>query len=80
MLKGLWGHLNVNMVMSFKYLYHFGNFSLRLKQNRYPVMLLTQADTTAYESYGDQRTKSVTMAAEFCIAHDLLVGIPSKRV
>ncbi|XP_053380128.1 glycerophosphocholine phosphodiesterase GPCPD1-like [Mercenaria mercenaria] len=54
--------------------------ALRLKQNRYPVLFLTQADTTIYEPYGDIRTTSVPMAAEFCIAHDLLGVNPMSDI
>ncbi|KAH3838085.1 putative glycerophosphocholine phosphodiesterase GPCPD1 homolog 2 [Dreissena polymorpha] len=45
---------------------------LRLKQNVFPVMFLTQGDTIVYDWYRDHRTHSVVMAAEFAIAHDLL--------
>lgn len=46
--------------------------ALRLKQNKYPVLMLTQADTTVYPSYADIRTQSIKMAAEFAQAHSLL--------
>ena len=50
-------------------------FSLRLKQNKYPVLMLTQADTTIFPMYADVRTQSIMMAAEFAQAHGLLVSI-----
>ncbi|WAQ99036.1 GPCP1-like protein [Mya arenaria] len=45
---------------------------LRLKQNRFPVLFLTQGDTDQYDLYRDKRTHSVIMATEFAIANDLL--------
>ena len=65
--NGLNEELNFNM-----YMY---NFRLRLKQNRFPVLLLTQADTTIFPSYSDVRTHCVMIAAEFAQAHNLLVRI-----
>ncbi|KAL4219632.1 hypothetical protein ACF0H5_022204 [Mactra antiquata] len=45
---------------------------LRLKQNRWPILFLTEADTTVYPWYKDKRTQCVIMGTEFCIAHGLL--------
>ena len=63
-------------ILDYFTIYHTGicDFRLRLKQNRYPVLLLTQADTKIYPHYADVRTQSVMMAAEFAQAHDLLVS------
>ena len=38
---------------------------VRSKQNKYPVLFLTQGVNTKYEDYRDPRTWSIPMAAKF---------------
>ena len=38
---------------------------MRSKQNKYPVLFLTQGVNTKYEDYRDPRTWSIPMAAKF---------------
>jgi len=47
---------------------------LRLKQNVYPVLYLSQGDTPRYIPYAGIRTQSVVMATEFALSAGLLVG------
>lgn len=44
---------------------------LRAKQNRYPVLFLTQGDTKKYAPYEDSRTSTVEMAFQFAISESL---------
>uniref|UniRef100_A0A023FBW1 Glycerophosphocholine phosphodiesterase GPCPD1 n=2 Tax=Triatoma infestans TaxID=30076 RepID=A0A023FBW1_TRIIF len=45
---------------------------IRLKQNRYPVMFLTQGMTDKYPPYHDPRCQSVPMAVDFAVCMDIL--------
>ncbi|WAR31646.1 GPCP2-like protein [Mya arenaria] len=45
---------------------------LRLKQNVFPVLFLSQADTSRYVPYAGIRTQSVVMATEFALSAGLL--------
>ncbi|KAK9510485.1 hypothetical protein O3M35_005264 [Rhynocoris fuscipes] len=45
---------------------------IRLKQNRYPVMFLTQGMTDKYPPYHDPRCQSVPMAVDFAVGMDIL--------
>jgi len=47
---------------------------IRLKQNKYPVMFLTQGITSRYSDYHDPRTRSIPMAVNFA-RHAGLLGI-----
>ncbi|KRY32018.1 putative glycerophosphocholine phosphodiesterase GPCPD1 -like protein T05H10.7, partial [Trichinella spiralis] len=44
---------------------------LKIKQNRYPVLFLTQGDNSRYEIYEDWRTWSSDTAVKFAFVHDL---------
>ncbi|XP_022900956.2 glycerophosphocholine phosphodiesterase GPCPD1-like [Onthophagus taurus] len=45
---------------------------VRLKQNKYPVMFLTQGDTKRYPPYDDQRCWNMTNAVHFSKMHEIL--------
>lgn len=45
---------------------------LRLKQNKYPVMFLTQAVTARYQSYKDPRCLTVKAGVQFSLCMELL--------
>ncbi|XP_015371225.1 PREDICTED: glycerophosphocholine phosphodiesterase GPCPD1-like [Diuraphis noxia] len=45
---------------------------LKMKQNRYPVLFLTQGVTTRYPSYADPRCHSIQNAVYHATCHDLL--------
>jgi len=45
---------------------------IRLKQNKYPVMFLTQGITSKYPPYHDQRCQNVPMAVHFAIGSGIL--------
>ncbi|XP_014281827.1 glycerophosphocholine phosphodiesterase GPCPD1 isoform X1 [Halyomorpha halys] len=45
---------------------------IRLKQNRYPVMFLTQGITDKYPAYHDPRCQNVPMAVHFAVNMDIL--------
>ena len=46
--------------------------SLRYKQNKYPVLLLTQGVNTKYDQYLDQRTHNVNNGSHFAATADIL--------
>ncbi len=46
--------------------------SLRRKQNKYPVLFLTQAETAKYKSYRDPRCWTIDSAAKFVGMSELL--------
>ncbi|UYV70618.1 GPCPD1 [Cordylochernes scorpioides] len=48
---------------------------VRLKQNKYPLLFLTQGVTERYPPYLDTRTSSVPMAAFFALSMSLLVSL-----
>ena len=52
----------------------FSVLSLRMKQNKYPVLFLTQGDTPRWVSYTDPRSLSVRLAADFAVSNSLLVS------
>uniref|UniRef100_A0A1B6ETP9 GP-PDE domain-containing protein n=1 Tax=Cuerna arida TaxID=1464854 RepID=A0A1B6ETP9_9HEMI len=45
---------------------------IRLKQNKYPVMFLTQGVTSKYPPYHDQRCQSIPMAVHFAVSLGIL--------
>lgn len=45
-----------------------------MKQNRYPVLFLTQGVTERYPSYDDPRCHTIQNAVYFSTSHDLLVN------
>ncbi|XP_011162338.1 glycerophosphocholine phosphodiesterase GPCPD1 [Solenopsis invicta] len=45
---------------------------IRLKQNKYPVVFLTQGITTKYPTYHDPRCQTVPMAMKHALAADIL--------
>lgn len=47
---------------------------VRLKQNKYPLLFLTQGQTDKYPPYLDTRTSSIPMAAYFGLNMDILVS------
>ena len=47
-------------------------FSIRLKQNRYPVLLLTQGINTKYEDYMDPRTWTISKGSNFVSMLEIL--------
>lgn len=49
------------------------NFRVKMKQNRYPVLFLTQGVTKRYPSYADPRCHTIQSAVYFSSSHDLLV-------
>lgn len=49
-------------------------FSLKLKQNRYPVMFLNQGETKRYPTYSDLLTQTLDMAVAFAVSNQLLVS------
>lgn len=51
---------------------------IRLKQNRYPVMFLTQGITDKYPAYHDPRCQNVPVAVNFAVNMDILVGLMLK--
>ena len=53
-------------------LQYFSNFSLRYKQNKYPVLLLTQGVNTKYDQYLDQRTHNINNGSHFAATADIL--------
>ena len=54
---------------------------LRYKQNKYPVLLLTQGVNTKYEQYLDQRTHNINNGSNFATTADILgkYWVNSKR-
>ena len=50
----------------------FSNNSLRYKQNKYPVLLLTQGVNTKYDQYLDQRTHNINNGSHFAATADIL--------
>ena len=50
----------------------FSHNSIRLKQNRYPVLFLTQGVHSKYDDYLDPRTRSVANATYFASMTDIL--------
>lgn len=62
-----------NYLIFFKeYEGYYFNFRLRLKQNRYPVLLLTQGINSKYEDYLDPRTWTVKNGSNFAAMADIL--------
>lgn len=49
-------------------------YRLRMKQNKYPVMFLTQGVTMKYEDYFDPRTHSIPMGVHFALSIGILVS------
>lgn len=45
---------------------------IRLKQNKYPVVFLTQGVTAKYPTYHDPRCQTIPMAMKHAIAADIL--------
>jgi len=45
-----------------------------MKQNRYPILFLTQGVTIRYPSYADPRCHSIQNAVYHATCHDLLVN------
>jgi len=45
---------------------------LRLKQNKYPVLFLTQGITTKYSDYHDPRTQNIPIAVNFALSIGIL--------
>ncbi|CAB0036518.1 unnamed protein product [Trichogramma brassicae] len=45
---------------------------LRFKQNKYPVVFLTQGETAKYPTYHDPRCQSIPMAMRHALASDIL--------
>jgi len=45
-----------------------------MKQNRYPILFLTQGVTVRYPSYADPRCHSIQNAVYHATCHDLLVN------
>lgn len=56
-------------------LINFFFFRLKMKQNRYPVLFLTQGVTTRYPSYDDPRCHTIKTAVYHSSCHDLLVNL-----
>lgn len=46
-------------------------FRLQLKQNKYPVLFLTQGETKKYSPFKDQRNRSIKMAVWFALSMNL---------
>lgn len=46
---------------------------IRLKQNKYPVMFLTQGVTSKWPPYHDLRCQGVPMAVHFAVSSGILV-------
>ncbi|XP_020292352.1 glycerophosphocholine phosphodiesterase GPCPD1 isoform X1 [Pseudomyrmex gracilis] len=54
---------------------------IRLKQNKYPVVFLTQGITTRYPTYHDPRCQSVPMAIRHALAADILgINVHSEDI
>lgn len=53
-------------------------YRARFKQNKYPVMFLTQGVTKKYPEYLDARTKNIEAAINFANSADLLVSSVEK--
>ena len=49
------------------------SFRLKLKQNRYPVLFLTQGVTSRYAPFIDDRANSSEIAVNFAAANKILV-------
>jgi len=46
-----------------------------MKQNRYPILFLTQGVTVRYPAYADPRCHSIQNAVYHATCHDLLVNV-----
>ncbi|CAH1391360.1 unnamed protein product [Nezara viridula] len=54
---------------------------IRLKQNRYPVMFLTQGITDKYPAYHDPRCQNVPMAVHYAVNMDILgINVHSEEL
>jgi len=47
-------------------------FMIRLKQNKYPVLFLTQGETQKYPAYNDMRTQTTSAAINFAVFSGIL--------
>lgn len=45
-----------------------------MKQNRYPVLFLTQGITTQYPTYADPRCHTIENAVNHSVSHNFLVN------
>lgn len=45
---------------------------IRMKQNKYPVMFLTQGQSTKYEQYNDPRCWSINAATQYATMIEIL--------
>ena len=54
----------------------FQIFSVRLKQNRYPVLLLTQGINSKYDDYVDPRTWTIKNGSNFVgmVSHNMSIA------
>lgn len=50
------------------------HFRLKMKQNRYPVLFLTQGVTKRYPPYADPRCHTIQSAVNFSCCQGLLVS------
>lgn len=48
-----------------------------MKQNKYPVMFLTQGITAKFADYHDPRTHNIPTGVHFVVSIGILVGIES---
>jgi glycerophosphocholine phosphodiesterase GPCPD1 len=46
---------------------------IRLKQNKYPVLFLTQGVTSKYPEYKDARTRNISVAVHYALFAGILV-------
>ena len=53
---------------------------VRLKQNKYPVVMLTQGDSKRYDWYADERTWSTRMAYRVAVSENFMVSASIARI
>ncbi|KAG8232832.1 hypothetical protein J437_LFUL013372, partial [Ladona fulva] len=54
---------------------------IRLKQNKYPVLFLTQGVTTKYPEYHDPRTHTIPMAVHYAVSAGILgINVHSEDI
>ena len=51
---------------------HINIFRIRLKQNRYPVLLLTQGINSKYDDYSDPRTWTIENGSSYVAMAEIL--------
>ena len=68
----IWEQITYVSILHYNVSNFFSNNSLRYKQNKYPVLLLTQGVNTKYDQYLDQRTHNINNGSHFAATADIL--------